>query len=238
MFQSATSRDTPLVAAGITGRNGGVSFLLTRASAASEESEPQPCRVGIAVIRADPSAQRFLYYIRLKVDVTKHKGKRRSGVIAVEVDGSLALSTLASETVLASNISPSESVEGNTLYAISADLLISLRNMTAGEGPIIVGCAHDDYSVTEIQEALQADNLDFTNKIEQEQGRRQVRRWGQFAVISSQEVLNDGKPLRVYIRIPMELGHQIKIWAWNKSGAVLTTGGVLTWSGKLFVRRM
>ncbi len=172
--------------------------------------------------------------------MAKHKRLRsfKSRVIAVQVDGGLALSTLGSETVLAADISPSESVEGNTLFAISADLLLSLKNMTAGEGPIIVGCAHDDYSVVEIKEALEADNLDFTNKIEAERSRRQVRRWGQFSVLGAQEVLNDGRPLRVFIRVPLELGHNLKIFAYNKSGAPLTTGGALTWTGKLFVRRM
>jgi len=150
----------------------------------------------------------------------------------------MALGTLADATVVAADLSPSESVEGNTLFAISADLLIAIHGMTAGQGPIIVGCSHDDYSVTEIKEALEADNLDFTNKTEGERARRQVREWGQFAVVSTDEVLNDGKPLRVFIRIPMELGHQVKIWAFNKSDAPLTTGGLLDWTGKLFVRRM
>ncbi len=164
--------------------------------------------------------------------------KRRSGIIAVRLDSALALATLTNATALTTALSPSENVEGNSLYCISADLLLSLDSMTPGEGPIIVGCNHDSYSVTQIKEFLESDALDFTNKLEIERSRRQIREWGVFAVAVSGEVLNDGKPLRVRIRFPVELGHSPNIFAFNKSGATLTTGGRLGWSGKMYVRRM
>ncbi len=205
---------------------------MTRASAASEESEPQPCRVGIAAARADTSAQNSLFYIRLKVDVAKHKGKSRLAVI--NVNETITLGTLASGVVVAINTDQFE----REFYAISADLWWNLRGGTPGEGPLEVGLAHGDYTVTEVKEKLDLTGMeDPSDKISQERGRRLVRRTAKFNYIAAAETLNDGKEIRTPVRM-MLAGSvaTIQFWAHNLSGSPLTTGGVIQVSGKIYGR--
>ncbi len=163
--------------------------------------------------------------------------KRRGRVIAVRVHVEFALSTLADNTVLSTNLFQ-DSVEGNTLYMISADLVITARGITAGEGPILIGCSDDDYSVTEIKECIEADNLDLSDQIQMERARRKVRIWGQTAGAATDEVLNNGNIKRYRMRIMSQLGHNLSLWAMNLSGGTLTTGQVLVVTGTAYLRRI
>lgn len=165
------------------------------------------------------------------------KKGRKGRITAVRAHGELALSTLGDNATLGANMFAS-AVEGSDIYLISGDILLNMKGMAGSEGPILVGCAHDDYTDAEVTENLQADHLDFSDKIEMEKARRVVREWGQFSALDTDEVLNDGKPLRVRFRFRSEEGHNVKIWAHNFSGATLTTGAVLGWSGKVYVRKL
>lgn len=166
------------------------------------------------------------------------KGRRRrsGGIKVIRVNGSQALSTLASNTVLAAGI------QGATLtraaYMISADLYVTLRNHTAGEGPIAWGVAHSDYSVTEIQEALTSDALDTSDLIAGERARRLVRDGGIFSGLNTEEAYNNGQVKRVRIRFTINAGQDLQIWFWNMSGAALNTGTVVEWYGKLYIRQV
>ncbi len=162
----------------------------------------------------------------------KSKGRRQS-LAVINVSESLALLTLADDAVLGVDTDPF----GREFYAISADLYWGVRNHTAGEGPIIVGIAHNDYTDVEVAENLNLTGMeDPGDQIAKEQGRRLVRRAGQFAGQTTDEVLNDGKPMRVRIGFVITDGFSLAFWAQNKNGGSLTTGAVLEISGKIYGR--
>ncbi len=146
----------------------------------------------------------------------------------------MALLTLGNTTVIRVGLHDITAVRG--LWSISADLIVAMKGATVGEGPWYCGVSHSDYTVAEIKECLEADTLDFGNKIEQEQQRRQIRDLGVFSVVGVAEALNDGQKIRVKTGFYLEEGKGLDFWVWNKSGATLTTGATVTAIGKHYVR--
>ncbi len=135
-------------------------------------------------------------------------------------------------------------VKGTTLAAsdrsyrlLSFTTQWAMRGHTASEGPIMVGYAHNDYSVTEIKEALEAEAAMATgDKVANEQANRLVRLVGTFQGALTDEVLNDGKPIRTRLNWAIPLGGNVAVFAYNRSGATLTTGSVIVNSGKARIR--
>ncbi len=151
----------------------------------------------------------------------------------INVNESNALLTLADGAVLGVDSDPF----GREFFAISADLYWAMRNHTAGEGPVIVGVAHSDYTDVEVAENLNLTGMeDPGDKVAQEQGRRLIRRTGQFSGIGTDEVLNDGRAKRVKIGFVITDGFSLAFWAQNKNGGALTTGTVVETSGKIYGR--
>ncbi len=162
------------------------------------------------------------------------RGKRRGRAwLKGTVLEGLALSTLATSTLL----SGSMSVVNERTYAASAWLQWSIRGLTAGEGPIRVGLAHGDYSDAEIEAVLEAtDSWNEGNLVAQEVARRKVREVGVFSGESTDEVLNDGKPIKTALRWILLQGQTLKVWAYNASGATLTTGAVVGAAGHVWLQ--
>ncbi len=111
-----------------------------------------------------------------------------------------------------------------------------MKNHTAGQGPIYVGICHSDLTVTEVREALQAEMTDPDDIIAKERSRRPVRKLGVFKSIDLDDTINDGMPLRKKIRFAVGDGHNLQLWAFNRSGAALTTGSIITALGTLYGR--
>ncbi len=166
-----------------------------------------------------------------------HTRKPRAKLVALPFSSSVALSTLADETIVATTVLGS-TFPSRGFYCHSIFTNWGMRGGTVGEGPVDVGYAHDDYSVTEVLEALQSNLVDPSNKIQQERARRLVRKAGIFDGSTEDEVLNDGRPLRTGLGFNVDLGHALEFWARNRSGATLTTGKVLEINGVLYGRWM
>ncbi len=144
------------------------------------------------------------------------------------------LITLADATVLTGALT---NASDNEYRALSVRGTWAMRAVTAGEGPIMVGVAHADYTVTEIKECIEAEAaMSRGDKIAREQADRLVRRIGTFANESTDEVLNDGKPITTRLNWVIADGSQINLWAYNQSGATLTTGAVVSINGKIRLR--
>ncbi len=157
--------------------------------------------------------------------------RRRLRVAATQV--ALALSTLADDTVL----SEAENAVDNEQFLISVKATYTIRDVTAGEGPITIGWAHGDYSDTEIQESLATSgSWDEGNKTANEQANRAVRKVGTFHNLSAEGVLNNGNPITTKLMFKLQTGISLKFWAWNRSGAILTTGAVCNADGDVFMR--
>ncbi len=170
--------------------------------------------------------------------------KRNSKNFAViDVAGSLALSTLADNTISSQALTSSTLTED--YYCISCDLAVSVRGLTGGEGhPMTVEVHHSDYSAAEVLEKLDGEFLGPGNKIEQERSRRLVRELttlrpdgpGVSTVFLSGKNDNGGPIIRRKIKFMIDAGRTLDIGIWNRSGAALTTGATLEWQGKLYGR--
>ncbi len=167
--------------------------------------------------------------------VTKKKQyNRRKNFVAIPFNVQLPLATLTDETVVKTDIFASNLTRG--LFNISVDSTWAIRGLTAGEGPINVGWSHNDLSVAEIKENLDAEMFDPSNIIAREHSRRPVRRSGVFQGLTALDVISNGDIIRTPLRFTTDIGHQMAYWAMNKSGATLTTGAIIEAQGVLYGR--
>ncbi len=169
-----------------------------------------------------------------KKTYTRRRRKRSKDFVAIPFEAEIALLALADNVVLKGDIF--SAVLGEDLYVISIDGTWTTKGHTALEGPISVGFAHDDLSVGEIAEATQAELTDPDDIIQKERARRPVRKVGAFVGFSSNEVLNNGVPIRQKMKISVGDGHNVSMWAENRSGAPLTTGTLVQCTGTLYGR--
>ncbi len=167
--------------------------------------------------------------------MVKHpqRGNRRKNFVAIPFAAGLTLSTLADGVVLAG---AALAAFGEDIFIVSMDLLWTLRGGTAGEGPIIVGVAHGDLTVTEIKEALEAELTDPDDIIAKERARRPVRRVGVFPGLATNESLEDGKKIRQKVKFSVGDTHTLNLFAQNNSGGALTGGQICNISGTIYGR--
>lgn len=161
--------------------------------------------------------------------------KNRKGFYRMPLQGNFGLGTLADDTIIAGDAT--KTTLGEDSYAISADITIAIRAHTAGEGPLFVGLTTDDYTVTEIKEALTSTYTPGDLK-ENEKVRRFVRKIGGFMGLSTEEIMNDGKPIRVKLKHVIGEGANLQVWVWNQHGVALTTGTIVEFFGDLYLRRL
>ncbi len=167
--------------------------------------------------------------------LAKHpKRQRRYNLRMVRVSAELALGTLATDTALTVQLG---AVAVNSYRFMSIKATWTLSSFTAGEGPITVGYAHSDYSVTEIKECLEASNsIDPGLKIEQEQANRLVRIVGTLKGEANTS-LNDGRPIKTKLNWLISPGDRVNLFAFNEDTAAnLTTGSLLNCQGQFWVK--
>ena len=180
----------------------------------------------------------FILLIMLVIGMAK-KGRRgrrwTSNMKSVRVDGLNTLGTLADGIVTNGTMLDASDEEYRVL---SLSTIWTLRDFTAGEGPIVVGYAHGDYSVTEVKECLDAQAaIARGDKIVNEQANRLVRIVGAFPGILANESLNDGKPIRTRLNWHIPDGKTVVGFAWAKGGvANLTTGADVQTFGKATIK--
>ncbi len=168
--------------------------------------------------------------------VRHRKGsKRRFNLRKVRTVPIITLGTLANVTVITGSVTgPAD----GSYRAMSHHGVWQKKNGTAGEGPIVVGYADGDYSVTEIKECLEATaSISRGDKIANERANRFVRVIGSFSGIAAEEVLNDGKPIKTRLNWPFPADDtNLVIFAYNESGSALTTGCLIEADGNLWVK--
>lgn len=146
----------------------------------------------------------------------------------------MALGTLADQTAIAEIF---DNVADGKTFLVSIHAAYALRGLAVGEGPIIFGVAHSDYSATEIEEYLETTGSWKTgDKIAQEQARRKVRIIGLFDGNTQDEKFKNGEIQKTPLKFTIEEAQSLKLWAYNKSGAALTTGAVLTADGSVWLK--
>ncbi len=161
--------------------------------------------------------------------------KRAFNLRRVANTASLALGTLADVTVIV--VGSTGSADGQ-YRAVSLKYVWGLQDPSAAEGPIVVGFAHSDYSVTEIKECLEAQaSISQGDKVANERSNRLVRIVGIFRSSTGVDlVLNDGRPIKTRLNWAIQIGDAVNVFAYNQSGASLTTGAILSITGEMWVK--
>lgn len=180
-----------------------------------------------------------IFLIMVCLVLAGHRGggypsRGRYSLRGVRFDSTSALLALANITVITQGLTGSADGKYRMISIIGT---WSLRSHTPAEGPITVGYAHSDYSVTEIKEALEVEaSISVGLKVEQEQSNRLVRIVGTFPGLLSDEVLDHGAPIKTRLNWEMPPGVQVNQFAYNNSGATLTTGSIVELIGKCWVK--
>ncbi len=165
----------------------------------------------------------------------KTRSRRKTRLLKGTVDEALVLGTLANATLVGGAFD--ENVNERTL-ALSMEATWGLSNLTVGEGPIAVGIAHSDYTDAEVEEVIE--NTGSWNEgslVEQEIAKRKVRIVGMFdGGTQTDEVLNDGKPIKTTMKWVLLQGQSIRLWAYNRASATLTTGAAVILQGHIWLK--
>ncbi len=158
------------------------------------------------------------------------KSRKRRALVVWPFKTQLAMSTLAADAVFKATLMGLS----DDAYLISADIMWSVREQTAGEGPLVVGIASDNLSTTEIAEGLDAAPAFRSDVIQNERAKRPVREAGMFPGLSTEEVLNNGIAIRTPIRMNLGGGTDLACFARNRSAATLTGGAIVELAGKVY----
>lgn len=158
------------------------------------------------------------------------KSGRAFRLRGVPVSPETTMGTLASKIVLVTTLTGNAD---GAYRAISVDGSWAWVAPTAGEGPITVGYAHSDYSITEIKESIEAGAaISIGDKVNQEKANRLVRKVG---VVQSGQQLNNGDPIKTRLNWLIPIGKSVNTFAYNE-GANLTTGSSLHMNGTMWVK--
>ncbi len=139
----------------------------------------------------------------------------------------LALLTLANLTALISNTNIDASRDQGVRIK-QLKVAATIKGLTAGEGPIVWGLALE-LTAVEIAECLLADPQAMQDTDAADKANRRVFPIGVFTMDTAsddpQGFREVGFPWK---EIPEE--STLKFYAWNTSGAALTTGAKITWN--------
>lgn len=145
----------------------------------------------------------------------------------------LALGTLAAVTLV--SVVFDDSVSERTLISsLVASYSIEGLALVAGDGPVMIGIAHSDYSDAEIEAWIEnAQGWREADQIAREVGQRKVRVIGTFSqnVADGAQVLNDGKKIKTKLNWILNAGQTLDLWAYNLGSGALTTGSVVYANG-------
>ncbi len=149
------------------------------------------------------------------------------------INAQITLSTLADGVAVTADLIQALTED---FYILSVDLSWALLEATAGEGPLQVGVAMGDLTVSEIVEAVTASPSGPDDIIAIERSRRPTRISGAFSGLNTEEVLDDGHMIRTKCKFMLYDGKSFKAWCLNRSGAALTTGSLIRVTGRAYGR--
>ncbi len=155
-------------------------------------------------------------------------------ILKGNVDETLALATLASNTLLGALF---DETPDETVFALSLECTWSMAEHTPAEGPIVVGVAHGDYTDAEIEAVIEnTGSWDRGDLVQQEVARRKVRIVGVFDGLLSEEKLNDGLPIKTVLKFEILTGKTLRLFAYNRDASSLTTGSLILINGHVWLK--
>ncbi len=163
----------------------------------------------------------------------KPSRRRAMSLRRVRMTPELALSTVGSDTVVRKLVT---GASDGAYRAVTVKGIYALSGLTAGEGPITVGWAHSNYTVTEIKECIESSNsISPGLLIENEQAQRLVRIIGTFPSVANSN-LNNGNPIKTRLNWLIPIGSELQLFFYNEFTAALTTGAVGRFTGNLWLK--
>jgi len=170
--------------------------------------------------------------------MAKKRGRRnRRNFVALPIEGTVAVNLLPAYEASADELTSSDYSED--LYLMSADLLISIRNVTAGEGPIEFGVCHSDVTQAQLAAYLNSSgnvDPDDLDAIALARWGKYIRRLGYLSCITSDETVNNGMMKRYKIKMKIGNDHQLYAWAFNRTNAQMSDAGNLLFNGTAYGR--
>ena len=156
---------------------------------------------------------------------TRRRGRFRR-YIRGNVDETLTAAALAPQA-LASAVFDESVVERTFVSSLIASWSLSGVTPAAGDGPLLVGIAHQDYTDAEIEAFIEATgSWSEADLVAQEVSKRKIRIVGTFAVPADAletVVLNDGKPIRTKLGWILTTGQSLDLWAYNLGSSAFAT---------------
>ncbi len=166
----------------------------------------------------------------LLVGAAKRKGsgrKRSMGAyLKGSIDESIDLGTLAANTLVAGD--NSQVTTERTLVS-SIKCTWAIDGMVAGQGPIVFGVAHSDYTDAEIEAVIEnTGSWNAGDKVQsREIAKRLVRQIGIIVGVANSGTVdsrwNQGRPMKTKLNWVLNTGQTIQYWAYNASDAALST---------------
>lgn len=157
------------------------------------------------------------------------KGRRKfRRYLRGAVNADLSGGTLAAKSLSSADF---PDVVTETTWVSSVIARWTMDNWTSGdgEGPLLIGLAHSDYTNDEIEEFIEnTTSWEVGNLVGQEQAKRKIRMIGTFdnrpaTGPDDAIVLNDGKPIRTKCGWMLNTGQTVNLWAYNTGSQTLTT---------------
>jgi len=174
----------------------------------------------------------FVVLLLLVAAAKKPTRRRRYSLRRVRVSPQETLQSLITKIVL---VQPFAGAAPSAYRVMSVIGTWSITNFADVDGPITVGIAHSDYTITEIKESIEAvAGIDPGDKIAQEQAARLVRIVGSF-VSGGNDNLNNGQPIKTRLNWLITTGDQLNMFCYN-DGITMTTGSVVNFMGDMYVK--
>ncbi len=153
------------------------------------------------------------------------------------VAGEQALGALVDSSTAMGPITGSDVMEREA-YVHGFYGTVSIRNHTAGEGPLPFGFAHSDCTAAEVSSDFgNQGNLNISNRVAEAEDAalaKFIRRRGMFSGNDTEETLGDSSKQTFYkVGMSMGIGDTLEIFVINTSGSTMTTGTMLEWYGQL-----
>ncbi len=166
--------------------------------------------------------------------MAKHGRKGRPfGLREVRTSSVVTMATTAAQVALSQALTAAST--SGPYRCISVIASWRSQELTDADGPLIVGYAHSDYSVTEIKECIEASaSIDQGDKVAQERANRLVRVVGTLGQAVDDE-LNNGAPIKTRLNWLIGIGDTVNAFVYN-DGITMSTGALVRINGSLWVK--
>ncbi len=155
------------------------------------------------------------------------KHRRFRPYLRGQIQESQGLGTLAPATGVKNAV---DDTVDDTTYCTSIVATWTMTGWTGvdGAGPIVVGIAHSDYTLAEIEEWIEnASSWKRADLRQQEVARRKIRRVGVFASADAApdavQVLNNGRPLKTKCGWILSEDATLALWYYNAGTAAVAS---------------